>query len=72
MRTRTRLLAAVIASLVVGIGATGHDRWSAGRAAETGAVSQMGPVRSILLGLAAGFVVLAGTGLRRPPSGRRP
>lgn len=70
MPIRTRIAAALVAALVVGLMAMAYDRAGATPPA---AGSGIGTIRWLLLGLAAGLAVLAATGLRRPPrsGGRR-
>lgn len=65
MHTRTRIAAALVAALVIGFAAMGYDRGTPSAAAE------IGSIRPLLLGLAAGLAVLAATGLRRSPRPRR-
>ncbi|HEX8374800.1 MAG TPA: hypothetical protein VF606_06435 [Geminicoccaceae bacterium] len=75
MPTRTRIAAALVAALVVGLATMAHDRWSAAQpTASPNAASEMQPIRWVLFGLAAGLALLAATGVRRPPpsSRRRP
>lgn len=95
MRLRTRVVAAILAGLVVGLALMAHDRarsvgWAvtAAQIADARATGKPGletvpgvfatrpvpaedawllPVKWLLVGLGAGFAVLAGTGLRRPP-----